>query len=253
MKNNTLTIQELLKELELSNAEAEVYWALLNLETVSIRKVAEYSGVNRGTTYEALKKLAHVGLVNVRRSGKREYYSAETPEKVYDLIREKRKDLWRVQKQAEVLIPELLARKARPKGKPLVRYYEDDEGIVTILKDVLQSCSQMEKPLYYAYSSKPIRKYLYRKFPQFTDKRIAEGIAVKVIAIGEGSDTEGLSERRWMPEVGEGELSSYTIIYANKVAHISISQDYTPYGVVIEDVGTADMQRMLFERLWETL
>jgi hypothetical protein len=76
---------------------------------------------------------------------------------------------------------------------------------------------------------------------------------VQVIAIGEGSDTEGLSARKWLPDSEESELSSYTIIYADKVANISISSDFTPYGVVIEDAGVASMQRLLFKRLWDTL
>ena len=253
MSNDKQTVQKLLLELSFSPAEAETYWALLNLETVSIRKVAEFSGINRGTTYEAIKNLVSAGLVHARKSGQREYFSAESPERIYDLIRDKRKELWHVQQQANELIPELLAKKARPQGKPLVRYYEDDEGVVTILKDVLQTCGQLNEPRYCAYSSKELRKYLYRKFPQFTENRIAEGIYVQVIAIGEGSDTEGLSARKWLPEPESGEMSSYTIIYANKVANVSISNDFTPYGVVIEDAGVAAMQRLIFEKLWTTL
>ena len=253
MSNDKQTVQKLLLELSFSPAEAETYWALLNLETVSIRKVAEFSGINRGTTYEAIKNLVSAGLVHARKSGQREYFSAESPERIYDFIRDKRKELWHVQQQANELIPELLAKKARPQGKPLVRYYEDDEGVVTILKDVLQTCGQLNEPRYCAYSSKELRKYLYRKFPQFTENRIAEGIYVQVIAIGEGSDTEGLSARKWLPEPESGEMSSYTIIYANKVANVSISNDFTPYGVVIEDAGVAAMQRLIFEKLWTTL
>lgn len=253
MEDDKYTVQKLLHELSFSEAEAETYWALLNLETVSIRKVSERSGINRGTAYDAIKRLLAAGLVAARKTGEREYYSAESPEKIYDLIRDRRKELWASQQRAQRLIPELLARKARPQGKPLVKYYEDDEGIVAILRDVLQTCGQLEVQEYYAYSSRPMRKYLYRKFPQFTERRVAEGIAVKVIAIGEGSDTEGLSERRWLPEPVGGETSSYTLIYANKVANISVSNDLTPYGVVIEDAGVAAMQRLLFERLWATL
>lgn len=253
VKNDNMTIQQLLRELGFSYAEAETYWALLNLEQVSIRKVADFSGINRGTTYEAIKKLIQAGLVNTRRNGAREYYGAESPEKIYDLIRDRRKELLMTQALAQEYIPQLLAKKARPQGKPLVRYYEDDEGVVAILKDVLQTCAHMDKPFYHAYSSRPLRKYLYRKFPQFTERRVAEGIGIKVIAIGEGGDTEGLSERKWLEEPEDSELSSYIIIYDNKVANISISSDETPYGVVIEDGGVAAMQRLVFERLWVTL
>lgn len=253
MNNDNITIQKLLRELGFSDVEAETYWALLNLETVSIRKVAERSGINRGTTYEAIKRLVMAGLVHTRKTGEREYYSAESPEKVYDLIRDKRKDLWVTQQQAQQLIPELLAKKARPQGRPLVKYYEDDEGVVAILRDVLQTCGQLDEPQYYVYSSRPLRQYLYRKFPQFTERRIKEGIAVKVIAVGEGGDPAEVSERKWLPEAAGSEISSYTLIYGNKVANISISNDYTPYGVVIEDAGAAAMQRLLFDRLWQTI
>jgi sugar-specific transcriptional regulator TrmB len=253
MTDDKMTIQLLLRNLGFSEAEAETYWALLNLETVSIRKVAEQSGINRGTTYEAIKSLVTAGLVHARRSGQREYFSAESPEKIYDLIRDRRKELWHVQQQAQQYIPELLAKKARPQGRPLVRYYEDDEGVVTILRDVLLTCGQLENPEYYAYSSRPLRSYLYRKFPQFTERRLKENIAVKVIAVGEGGDPVAASERKWLPEPENGTTSSYTIIYGDKVANISISSDFTPYGVVIEDAGTAAMQRLLFERLWQNL
>lgn len=252
VKNDSMTIQKLLEELGFSSVEAETYWALLNLDRVSIRKVAEFSGINRGTTYEAIKNLVSAGLANTRRNGAREYYSAESPEKIYDLIRDRRKELLMTQSLAQEFIPELLAKKAQPKGRPLVRYYEDDEGIVTILKDVLQTCARLENPEYYAYSSRQLRKFLYRKFPQFTERRIADGIAIKVIAVGEGGDTESLSQRKWLPEPAD-EASSYTIIYGDKVANISISSDETPYGVVIEDSGVAAMQRLVFDRLWKSL
>lgn len=253
MTDDKVTIQKLLPELGFSMVEAETYWALLNLETVSIRKAAAASGINRGTTYEAIKRLVDAGLVNVRRSGQREYYSAESPEKIYDLIRDKRKDLWQAQQQAQKLIPELLARQARPQGRPLVRYYEDDEGIVTLLRDVLRTCAKLDNPEYRVYSSRPLRQYIYRRFPEFTDRRIREGVHVKVIAVGEGGDPADNSERRWLAESPGAAASSYSIIYGDKVANISISSDYTPYGVVVEDAGAAAMQGLLFDKLWQSL
>jgi len=252
MDNDKMTIQKLLKDLGFGDAEAETYWALLNLDSVSVRKVSAYSGINRGTTYEALKALRAHGLAVTRRSGEREYFSAESPEKVYDLIKDRRKDLWRSQQQAQDLIPKLLARKAQPQGRPLVQYYEDDEGVVAILRDVLQTVSKLEVPEYHVLTSRPIRQYLYRQFPSFTERRVAEGIAVKAIAIGEGGDSAEYAERRWISEPEDGSISSYTLIYGDKVAQISITNN-TPYGVVIEDAGMAAMQRLLFAQIWAQL
>ena len=253
MTNDKITIQSLLQELGFSTAEGEVMWALLNLENVSVRKVSGFSGINRGTAYEAIKKLAAAGLVSVQKRGEREYFSAESPEKLLDIIRDKRKDLLQTQEHAAKLIPELLARKARPQGQPLVRYYEGDEGVVTILKDVLQTCVKLDVPEYQVYSSKPLRQYIYRKFPQFTEKRIKESVEVRVIAIGEGGDPMPKSSRKWLEESDDAGISSYVLIYGSKVATISLAENYLPYGVVVEDAGAAAMQRLLFNRLWRVL
>jgi sugar-specific transcriptional regulator TrmB len=253
MNNDSSTIVNLLTGLGISRTEAVTYEALLHIESVSIRKISAYTGINRGTTYDALKKLISLGLVSVKQGGSREGYTAESPERIYEIIREKRRDLLDATTLAKKVVPQLMADKKRPAGQPLVRYYQDDEGVVTILKDVLQTCRGLEEPEYFAYSSSPIRSYLYRKFPQFTMKRIAEGVHVKVIAVGEGGEIAENSERKWLPDDADVATSSYTIIYGNKVAIISIAQDDTPYGVVIEDEGTANMQRLLFGQLWSHL
>ena len=247
------SISSVLHNIGFTPNESTTYLGLLDLENASIRKIAERININRGTTYEALKALVLKGLVRVHTVGSRVHYNAESPEKIYDIMRDKRKELWHAQQSAQKLVPALLAKKAHPKGKPLVRYFEDDEGIVAVLRDVLQTCRGTKKPEYYVYSSLLLRQYIYRKFPDFTERRIEEGISVKVIAIGEGGSQAAASERKWLPEPPGGEASSYVIIYGDKFAQISISQNQTPYAVVIEDSGTAAMQRLLFERLYEKL
>jgi sugar-specific transcriptional regulator TrmB len=253
MEIDNIKIEGLLTQLGLSDQAAATYLALLELETVSIRKVASSTGINRGTTYDVIKKLINFGLVSTRHKAKREYFTAESPEKIYELIRDKRRDLVRIMGQLQEVMPALLAKSTTSLGRPKVKYYEDDEGIVVILKDVLQTCAKLNNREYYVYSSKPLRQYLYRKFPQFTSRRIAEAIAVKVIAIGDGGDPAAVSERKWLPEPAGSEPSSYTIIYGDKIAVISIASDYTPYGIVIEDKGAASMQHLLFEHMWRLI
>jgi len=252
MNSDNTNLIALLSGLGVPQTEAMTYAALLKTEVHSIRKIAAYTGINRGTTYEALKRLTVLGLASVRRQGNREHYTAESPEKILDIIRDKRRDLIDLAATAKTVIPELLARNTATAGGPLVRYYQDDEGIVAILRDVLQTCRDLPQREYVAYSSAPIRQYLYRKFPQFTKRRIEESIRVKVIALGEGGEIAEYSERRWLTTPENMSASSYTIIYGNKIATISTTKD-TPYGVIIEDNGAASMQRFLFMQLWQYL
>jgi sugar-specific transcriptional regulator TrmB len=243
-----------LSELGLKDTEIRVYTALLESGPTSIRGVAAAAKVNRGTTYEALKHLAETGLVAYTRQGERNKYRAESPERIFDLIDEKRRSLSNLEAEAHTLVPSLLALGQHRLGEPAVRFYEDDEGIVVILRDVLHTVAQNRRHKeYYAYSSRALRKYLYRRFPNFTRRRISEDVHVKVIAVGEGGDPEENSERRWIPEPPSSQLSSYTLIYGDKVALISVSPDDTPYGVVIEEPGVAAMQRLLFDTLWSHL
>ena len=53
MKN----IEKTLEQLGLTSKESRVYLTLLELGPTAIRNIAERAGINRGTTYESLKKL----------------------------------------------------------------------------------------------------------------------------------------------------------------------------------------------------
>ncbi len=263
MDKHTDKLITLLEDIEIPRSAAITYAALLESGSVSIRKLANATGINRGTTYDSLKLLVTAGLVSVKGGdGKRDRYTAESPERVHDIIRDKRRDLLEASNIAKEIVPQLLASQGSPGGKPIVRYYEGDEGVAAVLRDVLQTCRQLDEPHYHAYSSAPVRELLYRNFPQFTERRIAEDIGVSVISVGEGGEEAEKSERKWLgadsstagqPAAQDRIISSYTIIYGNKVATISIAQDDTPYGVVIEDAGAAAMQRQVFAHVWRTL
>ena len=252
MDTDNSDIEHIFEALGLGRADTLTYLALLQQGSVSIRKLALATGINRGTTYEALKRLTAIGLVHMRHEADRERFAAEDPEKLLTIIRDKKRDLVELDAAAKNIVPRLLAARSDI-SQPLVKYYEGDAGVVTILRDVLQTCRQLPKREYYAYSSSPIRQYLYRRFPLFTAQRIAAGIVVKVIAVGEGGEVTELSERKWLHSPDSSVASSYTIIYGNKVATISIAANDTPYGVVIEDNGAASLQRLLFEQLWSYL
>ncbi len=238
---------------DISQEDQRIYTALLEHGPSSIRQLADITHINRGKTYEILKKLVSLGLVSFKRTGQQRRFVAESPERLHDLITEKKQELNHLEESAQTLIPSLLALGKRRDGEPIVRFYEDDEGVVAILRDVLNTVGKLETKEYYAYSSKPLRHYLYRRFPNFTRRRIKEGIMVKVIAIGEGGDPVEIAERKWLAEPSREQLSSYVLMYGTKIATISLSANNTPYGVVIDEPGVAATQRFLFEKLWQSL
>jgi len=239
----------LLKKLGFSDKSAKVYLALLSLGPSSVRKLADDVDLNRGTVYDMLKELQKKGVVNFYKEATKQYFVAENPTKLKAIVRKRTRDLEEVDSGLDKIIPELQALHDKGGERPVAKYYGKDE-INKILEDVLNVCEAEEK-LYRIYSAEGVREYLYKDFPTFSDVRIAKGINVKVIAIGEGGELRGFDERKWLEK--SGDTGTYIIIYPGKTAYVSLDAKNEPMGVVIENNGVFETQKIIFDNLWEKL
>ena len=66
-----------------------------------------------------------------------------------------------------------------------------------------------------------------------------------------GGELAGLDERKWLSE--EESSPTYILIYSGKVAMVSLDATQNPVGVIVENDGLYQTQRMVFERLWKVL
>ncbi|MBT4120577.1 MAG: TrmB family transcriptional regulator [Candidatus Magasanikbacteria bacterium] len=240
----------LLKKLGFSDKEAKIYLGLLRLGPSSVRKLAEISKINRGTAYDILKSLQDKGIVSYYNKATKQQFVAENPEKLHDLVKKQQDELDSVDSKLDKLVPELQALHHKGGDRPVARYYAKDE-INKVLEDVLTTCEGSEEKLYRIYSAEGLREYLYENFPTFSDVRIAKGVGVKVIAIGEGGELRGLDERKWLKT--EEDTNTYIIIYPGKTAYISLNAKSEPIGVVIENDGVCKTQKLIFDNLWKSL
>ncbi len=238
--------------LGLSTRDSRVYVALLKNGVSSIRTISDITGINRGSTYESLKALISAGLVSFQQKNVNKKYFAEDPSIIFDIIAHRREALDEFEKTTRLSVP-YLSQAAAHMPYANIKFYEDHEGVTVILRDVLDTMLSQDNKEYLAISSKPMRQYLYKKFPNFTRQRIQRNIFVKVIALGSGGDEAAVSERKWLPTKSKTQPSSYTLIYGNKFAMIGLNDNFNPYGIVIEDAGVAEMQRLLFMQLWQGL
>lgn len=243
----------LLKKLGFSDKEIAVYRAVLAYGPAPVRKLADASGINRGTTYDILKSLMEQGLVSYYHQKKKQYFVAEHPEKLLIAIDVKAAVLAAAKEEVRAILPELASLFSKASEKPVVKYYEGDAGIRTLLADVLETVAALPeaKRAYVVYSSADIRSHLYRAFPGFTAERIRRKIRVRAIAIGSGGEEQALAERRWLTKK-EG-APTYMIVYADKTALFSVGAGGEARGVLIEDADTSDTQRLIFDSLWKTL
>lgn len=243
---------QILIDIGLTEREIAIYKALLSLGPASIRNIADKAGINRGTAYEVLKQMQARGVVTYLPKGNRRLFNAREPEVLLEIAKEQKQRLDKALVELkQSVIPELHHLKPNFTAAN-VQFYEGDEGIEQVLRDILNRVGGASEPVYSVFSSKPIRNHLYRPFPNFTAQRIARGIRVKVIAIGEGGESAELSERKWIKTEGSVD-AAYIAIYPPRCAIISLASNNYPTAVVIDSQEVAGAQQIIFETLWRLL
>lgn len=116
-----MEINELL-EVGLDEKEAAIYVAMLSLGSAGISLIARKSKQNRVTTYEVINRLIEKRLVILSFVGKKKVYTAESPDNLKLLIKQKLEKL-------DSILPELFALENKTTIKPKIRYYEGIDGI----------------------------------------------------------------------------------------------------------------------------
>lgn len=244
---------DVLRVFGLEPRETRIYLALLESGPASIRDIADRAGINRGTTHELLKRMQQKGVVSYFPKGKRRHFSAEPPSRLKELATHHQSQVVEAMTLLEDKIIPQLSHLRPVTGNADVHYYEGDDGIELVLKDILSTVSEQEDRTYSIYSAKAIRKHLYRPFPNYTRQRIKLGINVRVIAIGEGGEEAALADRKWIDEKSSDSAGSYIAIYPPKLAMISLSDGDLPTAVVIQSPTIAKTHLTIFNTLWNTL
>jgi sugar-specific transcriptional regulator TrmB len=241
------------REIGMETRDKRVYEALIAQPKASLRQIASATGINRGSVYESIKQLVAAGLVGTIQSGKQMRYAATDPSIIIELLKERQARAAAAESQAADYITTIAAATAEDTATPpFATYYEDDEGVAAILRDVIATCREHGVD-YRAISTSNVRQYLYHNFPNFTQRRIAEGISVRVIAVGRGGTSDQLSERRWLEAKRGIGPNCYTLIYGDKTAFISMTEANVLSGIVIDNAGVAGLQKELFDQLWQSL
>lgn len=242
-----------LKKIGLDDKEIKLYLKLLEYGAISIRGLAEIAELNRGTTYDILKRLQEMGLVSYYYQEKKQKFVVEDPEKLLELLKNKEREIRETENRILSIIPELKSIQGKEGSKPTSKFYENKSGIKKILEDVLFSMSELEKKEreYYIYSSTEASSDINKAYPNFTKDRIKKGIKVRCISLAKGGGVHGLDERRWMNT--DEDSATFILIYANKCAFISRDGEGLPVGVIIENKMIYETQRIIFSKLWKFL
>lgn len=238
-----------LKQLGLSQKEAQLYLIALETGPATVAKLAQKSGLKRGTIYEFLGEMLQKGLLEMTISGKRKLYASVEPKKLHKIIEKQQEIL-------ENLLPDLSLLTIGTAAKPKIRFYEGREGMLSVFYDIFELPEGSEILGFATYEG--IHKLFSQKeIDVYIQKRAAMKIRQKLIVPTDEHIEQRISDNK--KELRETIMiprknfliKSDISIYQNKVAIVSLAEEQV--GVIIESSQIADTQRAIFNLLWNSL
>ncbi len=236
-------------EFGLSEKEAKIYLALVELGPSSVTEIARRARVTRTNAYHLLNSLLTHGLVSSNQGEAKVIFSAEKPDRLLFMMKEQLHEAERNFKLAEELMPELKSIYHDPEKKVSVRYYEGVEGIITAYEDTLTAKGKI-----FGYASvEHQHSFFPGYFPEYYTRRSELGIEVDCfLADSEESrkvksmDKHHRRRTRIIPE--KFKISPEINIYDDKIAIMSLKERF---GVIIESGEVADAFMKMFTLAFE--
>ncbi len=236
---------ETVKSLNLTEAQAAVYIASLELGAATMQELARKSGVKRTSIYNFIDELKARHLIIETIKGKRTLYSGQHPEKLLEIERGRMREI-------EEALPELLAIYNSTPSKPKVTYFEGPDAIPTIYEAFIK-----EGKLISAWSEfNQSHERTGDLFEKQAERRAKNLVPVRFLT----TDTPEAREfskgdeavMRQTKFVKSDKFKTKVVMYGNKVALLSYHTD-PQFVVQIEDKDIAQTVIGLFEELWKRL
>lgn len=228
---------ETLEKIGLSQNEAKVYLALLELGPSLAGKITEKSKVNRRTVYDVLETLIDRGLVSYIIEANRKIFEATDPVRFLDLLKEREKEI-------QESLPELIAKRESSKKKQEATLYRGKKGIKTIFEDILSYKN------YEVFGSHGRFGEVLGAYFELFQKLVKEKKIICRLLVSERlrrTTTVKHAKTRFLKKEYDSPVS--TIIYGDKVATIIWTDE--PVGFVIKGKEASDSFRNYFNIMWE--
>ena len=232
---------EELQEFGLSNTEAKVYLALLELGKSKAGEITKKSTVNRTNVYDALERLIEKGLVSYVSENNKKSFEAVNPKRLQEILKDKQEKLGKT-------INELQTKYNKSQKKEDASVFRGKKGIKSIFEDIINDKNDL-----FAYGGESRFKEMFPFYQKhWNDERAKLGIKVKIIyneKVKEIKKKEQLKllEMKFLPETYN--FPSMVLVYGNKVVTIVWLDE--PFAFMIKSEEAVKSNMNFFELLWK--
>ncbi len=247
-------MDELMNELRhvgLSDKEASVYLASLELGPAPVQDISHKSKINRATTYVMIESLCGRGLMSTFVRGKKRFYSPESPDRLLSILRLQQKELEEKEKEFQKTLPMLFALYNAEGAKPQIRYLEGPEGLKTVRQNFEKLSGEFVQII--AFDEALVSKELSEGRQTHIRNLKNEQAPHRILAVMNDPNPEAV------PELGVGEwrivpFSDFPIhgditIRGNHIFLFSYRSAILAVIIVSKEI--AESMRALFELAWK--
>lgn len=237
-----------LEKLNLTDREADVYLALLELGETTIERISRKSKIKRTTVYDVIESLKEKGLIGSVKHKKRALYYAEDPRILGNQLEEKKAVL-------NNILPQLLSMSALMDKKPDIRYFEGVEGIKNVYQDTLNYPGQE----ILMWGSTDVFKYFDEDFmwnyylPKRIEKKIwmrAIGQDLDVVRKIQAEDSKNLRQTRFHNDKTLPFDVEINLYGKRKIGIMSFKEQI---GLIVESEKIHNTLKSIFELNWKML
>ncbi|PIP87390.1 hypothetical protein COW81_00380 [Candidatus Campbellbacteria bacterium CG22_combo_CG10-13_8_21_14_all_36_13] len=241
-----MTIQEAIESIGLSEKEARVYLALLEIGTGSAYGIAVKSGLKRPTAYVILEELAKKGVVSLIPRSSKKLYRAKNPEYLFEEMEERFIE-------AKNKLPEIKAKTREESFKPQVLFFEGVGGVKESLKYGLKDVHGKTIKGFYAKTTPEIMKNFdgfkdYNNYLKENDISM-EGVAPEDESLVDFRKTDK-DYGRTIKIVSKNKYSSDVSIEVGE-NWVKMNDYQNLQGLIIDNPAIAKTIREIFEMVWE--
>ncbi len=249
--------ENILEKAGLSLNEAKIYEILLKIGQNKASLVARESGLKRGLVYKILEDLAKKGIIKKTEDpGKIATFQAEHPSVLRDLINKKDEEIRESKDSIDQLLPHLISSFNLAIGRPGVRFFEGIEGVRRVWWDTLS-------PDVTEIRTYGDMEFLVKNFDELNKEYLKERLKKKIKKIAITGDSEFVrktlkeydtefTQTRVIKNTPPDFSSTIVQIYNNKISFTTLSSGLK-IGIIIEDPLIFQMQKNLFDWIWNVL
>ncbi len=240
-----MTTSAILHELGLSQYEASIYLALLEIGTGTVTEIAEKARVKRPTAYLVLGELLQKGFVSLVPHPKKLVYTSSGPDALLSYANERRRHLLDI-------MPHLESLHAQSKDKPRVRFFDGVKSVSSYYQTIAYPNDEID---FFASISSVMAHPdipLIHELPGYKKKKIREILTQSKEDLEYAralAPFEDHHKIKVLPKNSEWVFKTDSILTPGKVGITSLTKKV--FVVLIEDADVYASFRALFNLAWQ--